>query len=370
MLCKNIVRSSSLFIIFSVIFSVSMSAQDQKGGQQFKLTNLFNSTDLEDGCYRIPALITASNGDLIAAIDERVENCGDLRSNRDINIVIRRSSDNGQMWSEIETVVDYPFGQSASDPSMILDRQTNTLWMFFNYMDLEREKDIYYLKAISSSDHGKTWSDPIDITSQITKQEWHDDFKFITSGRGIQTSDGTLLHTLVNLDEGVFLFGSEDHGENWFFIDSPIKPADESKVVELSDGSWMVNSRVADMGMRYVHKSADRGKTWNSTPDSTLLDPGSNASLIQHRSNDNQSILLFSNSKHSDERKNMTVRASYDEGKSWTDGKTIYSGSAAYSSMSILENGNIGLFFEADNYSKAIFVEIPNDSLLEGTLRK
>jgi sialidase-1 len=256
-------------------------------------------------------------------------------------------------------VVDYPFGQSASDPSMILDRQTNTLWMFFNYMDLEHEKDIYYLKVISSNDHGKTWSDPIDITSQITKPEWHDDFKFITSGRGIQTSDGTLLHTLVNLDKGVFLFGSEDHGQNWFFIDSPINPADESKVLELSDGSWMVNSRVSDIGMRYVHTSADRGKTWNSTPDSTLVDPGSNASLIRYTTDENRSILLFSNSNHHDERKNMTVRASFDEGKTWTNGKTIYPGSAAYSSMAVLQNGNIGLFFEKDDYSENVFVVFP-----------
>lgn len=364
MLHKYFFRRFFHFIIFSLICCVSLSAEEPEGNQNFEFINLFNSADLEDGCYRIPALITASNGDLIAAIDERVENCGDLRSNRDINIVIRRSSDNGETWSEIETVVDYPFGQSASDPSMILDRQTNTLWMFFNYMDLENEQDIYYLKAVSSNDNGKTWSDPVDITSQITKPEWHDDFKFITSGRGIQSSDGTLLHTLVNLDEGVFLFGSEDHGQKWFFIDSPINPADESKVIELSDGSLMVNSRVADIGMRYVHTSTDHGKTWTSKPDSTLTDPGSNASLIRHVDENDQSILFFSNSKDPDDRKNMTVRTSFDEGKTWTEGTTIYPGSAAYSSMTILENGNIGLFFEKDNYSENVFMTFPLDSLI------
>ena len=176
-------------------------------------------------------------------------------------------------------------------------------------------------------------------------------------------SDGTLLHTLVNLNDGVFLFGSEDHGQNWFFIDSPINPADESKVIELSDGSWMVNSRVADIGMRYIHISADHGRTWTSKPDSTLIDPGSNASLIRHATDENQSILFFSNSKHPDERNNMTIRTSYDEGKTWTKGTTIYPGSAAYSSMTVLENGNIGLFFEKDNYSENVFMTIPLDSL-------
>ena len=71
-------------------------------------------------------------------------------------------------------------------------------------MDLDYEKDVYYLKVIKSSDNGKTWSKPQDITTQISNPEWHKDFKFITSGRGTQTANGTLLHTLVNLQKGVF----------------------------------------------------------------------------------------------------------------------------------------------------------------------
>lgn len=342
---------------FFLILIPGLLAQNQKEAQPFKFINLFNSGDLEQGCYRIPALITAPNGDLIAAIDQRVENCGDLRSNRDINIVIRRSRDNGESWTDIETVVDYPFGESASDPSMIVDVETGKIWMFYNYMDLENEKNIYYLKAVFSSDHGKSWSEPVDITSQITKPEWHEDFKFITSGRGIQTSDGTLLHTLVHLEKGVFQFGSKDHGKSWFFIDNPIHPADESKVVELEDGSWMINSRVSDLGMRYIHISEDRGRTWTSYPDSTLKDPASNASLVLYPTDDESSVLLFSNSNSPDERKNITVRVSLDEGETWTEGKTIYPGSAAYSSMTVLENGEIGLFFEKDDYSQNVFVK-------------
>ena len=338
MLLWSSIRRSIIVLKFSAILAVSLTAQAQENEQEFAFTNLFNSTELGEGCYRIPALVTASNGDLIAAIDERVENCGDLRSNRDINIVIRRSSDNGDTWTEIETVVDYPFGESASDASMIIDNETGKIWMFYNYMDLENEEDIYYLKAVSSSDNGKSWSDPIDITSQITKPDWHQDFKFITSGRGTQTSDGTLIHTLVHLDKGAFLFGSRDNGNSWFFIDNPLHPADESKIVELKDGSWMVNSRVSDIGMRYVHISSDKGTTWTSYPDSNLIDPGSNASLIRYPTNNDKSILLFSNSKSPNERKNLTLRVSFDEGETWPDSKIIYSDSAAYSSMTVLAN--------------------------------
>ncbi len=361
-----------LIIIFSAISLVVYSQNEniQTKDEVLNFKNLFD-TKLKPGvsCFRIPAIITAPNGDLITAIDERVPTCGDLKWNEDINIVVRRSIDNGEAWSKIETVVDYPKGKSASDPSMIVDNVTGTIFLFFNFMDLENEKNVYYLKLIKSIDNGKTWGAPIDITSQIAKSEWHNDFKFITSGRGIQTSSGKLLHTLVNLENGLHLFGSDDHGESWYLIDTPIIPGNESKIVELIDGTWMINSRINGKGIRFVHTSTDGGATWLSKPDSSLIDPGCNASIIRYTSikeGADKNRLLFSNAKMKDDRINMTVRISYDEGKSWTEGKTIYKDGSAYSSMSILLNGDIGLFFEKDNYQENVFVRIKLEWLTDG----
>lgn len=351
-----------------VAFSQAEKPTAEKDGPVF--TDLFNASAQDDiACYRIPAIVTAPNGDLIAAIDERVPSCGDLKWSDDINIVIRRSSDNGNSWSEIETVVDYPSGQSASDPSMIVDKVTGTIFMFYNFMDLQNEKDVYYFKVIKSTDNGQTWSPPIDITTQISKPEWQSDFKFITSGRGIQTSTGKLLNTLVNLNNGLHLYGSDDHGNNWYLIDTPITPGDESKVVELVDGTWMINSRVNGAGYRVVHISTNEGETWFTETDSSLADPGCNASIIRYtstKSGDDKNRLLFSNANSKDGRINMTVRVSYDEGKSWTVGETVYGGGSAYSSMTILPNGDIGLFFEKDNYRKNVFVRLTLDWLTDG----
>lgn len=361
-----------LIILFSaislVVYPQTDNTQIENSVPDFK--NLFNANmKAEVSCYRIPAIITAVNGDLIAAIDERVPSCGDLKWSKDINIVIRRSVDNGDSWSEIETVVDYPFGKSASDPSMIVDKVTGAIFLFFNFMDLDNEKDIYYFKVVKSIDNGQTWSSPIDITSQIAKPEWQNNFKFITSGRGIQTSSGKLLHTLVNLEKDLHLFGSDNHGESWYLIDTPIIPGDESKIVELTDGTWMINSRVNGKGFRFVHTSTDQGATWLSEPDSSLIDPGCNASIIRYTSVNegaDKNRLLFSNVKTKDSRTNITIRISYDEGKSWTEGKTIYSGSAAYSSMSVTENGDIALFFEKDNYQENVFVRLTLEWLTDG----
>ncbi|SIQ99184.1 sialidase family protein [Maribacter ulvicola] len=332
--------------------------------------DLFNSSMAEGvACYRIPAIVTAPNGDVIAAIDERVPSCGDLKWSKDINIVIRRSSDNGNTWTPIETVVDLPFGKSVSDPSMIVDETTKEIFMFYNYMDLDKERDIYYFHVVKSSDNGKTWSKPQDITDQIAKVDWRTDFKFITSGRGIQTKSGKLLHTMVNLNSGLHLFASDDHGKSWYLIDTPIQPANESKVVELVDGRWMINSRVNKSGMRYTHISSDEGKTWTSSPEPGLIDPGCNGSIIRYTSIEQgfkKNRLLFSNAKMVKGRENMTVRISYDEGKTWSEGKTIYTGGSAYSSLTVLENGDIGLFFEKDGYKENPFISFSLKWLTEG----
>lgn len=352
-------------LILIVFFALSANAQDptyQMAEGIKSHQDLFN-TSMNDSvsCYRIPALVTAPNGDLIAAIDERVPSCNDLRGSDDINIVIRRSSTNGETWTPIETVIDFPIGQSASDPSMIVDEITEEIFLFYNFMNLDTEKDIYYLHVMKSSDNGKTWSEPKDITSQIAKPEWHKDFKFITSGRGIQTSTGKLLHCMANLTSGMHVFGSDDHGKTWFLIDTPISPADESKIVELADGSWMINSRANKKGLRYIHTSPDEGKTWDTKPDPTLIDPGCNASIIRYtaiKDGFKKNRLLFSNAKTTKGRTNLTIRVSYDEGKTWTDGKTIYKGPSAYSSLTVLKNGDIGVFFEKDEYTKNEFARL------------
>lgn len=356
-------KKHTLFILI-VLFAFYVNAQNKahqmaKGIKSHQ--DLFN-TSMNDSvsCYRIPALVTAPNGDLIAAIDERMPSCNDLRGSDDINIVIRRSSTNGKTWGPIETVMNFPLGRSASDPSMIVDEITKEIFLFYNFMNLETEKDVYYLHVMKSSDNGKTWSKPEDITSQISKPEWHKDFKFITSGRGIQTSTGKLLHCMANLNSGMHVFGSDDHGKTWFFIDTPIAPADESKIIELIDGTWMVNARANNKGLRYVHTSTDEGKTWITKADSTLIDPSCNASIIRYTSVKNgfkKNRLLFSNAKTMKGRTNLTVRISYDEGKTWTEGKTIYEGPSAYSSLTVIQNGDIAVFFEKDEYTKNVYAQ-------------
>ena len=343
-------------ILFVFLFPLLIFSQKS----DLKFYEVFSkSQNSKVSCYRIPSIITTDKGTIIAAADERVSSCNDLKSNRDINIVIRTSNDEGKSWSSINRLIDYPFGESASDPSMIFDKKTKQIYLFYNYMNLEKDKDVYYLKYVTSLDNGITWSQPIDITDQISKPEWKNDFKFITSGRGFQTRDGALLHCLVNLQNGTHVFGSNDHGKTWYIADAPISLGDESKIVELNDGSWLVNSRVNNKGIRYSHISKNQGKSWTTRPEINLIDPGCNASLVKYDYGNyiNSNLLLLSNINNQSTREEIVIRHSLNGGETWSEPRIIYAGSAAYSSMTVLNNGEIGLLFERDNYSKNVFTK-------------
>ena len=162
---------------------------------------------------------------------------------------------------------------------------------------------------------------------------------------------------------------SDDHGKTWFLIDTPVEPANESKIVELADGSWMINSRVNGAGMRYSHITKDEGRTWESKAEPALIDPGCNGSIIRYTSIEDghtRNRLLFSNASSKDSRENLTVRVSYDEGQTWTEGKSVYSGGSAYSTMTVLDNGDIGLLFEKDGYKENVFVRFSLAWLTDG----
>ena len=107
--------------------------------------------------------------------------------------------------------------------------------------------------------------------------------------------------------------------------------------------------------MRYVSISKDQGESWESREEVSLIDPSCNAAIIRYKYK-GKNCLLFVNAAAKDNRKNLMLRISYDEGKSWTIGRTIFTGAAAYSDIVILKNGEIGILFERNNYKENVFV--------------
>ena len=122
--------------------------------------------------------------------------------------------------------------------------------------------------------------------------------------------------------------------------------------MELNDGRLMLNMRTYDRArLRKVCLSRDGGATWEGGyDDPTLLEPPCQASILRYTwpENGGKSRILFANPA-SHKRENMTVRLSYDEGKTWAVAKSLWAGPAAYCCMAALPDGNVVLLFEAGN---------------------
>lgn len=341
---------------------------------------IFSANEGGSKNFRIPAIATAMNGDLVATIDARYGG-GDMQYNKKVQIAFKRSADNGKTWTDMELMTTFPKGEVGSDPSLIVNKKTGKIFCFYNYLDHNSEfnkkapgkRAVDYRHYVQSSkDHGKTWSKPRDIREEIMPDHVQArDFVFISSGRGIQRENGDLLHTITHVGKGGYLFGSKDGGKTWgaYKEKAIYTPANENKVVELSDGALMINARNNGGKFRYVHRSTDQGASWTGAKDLNLPDPSCNAEpLVYTRKKDGyaKDRLLFVNACSLKGRKNLVLSISYDDGKTWKHRKCLKKGSAAYSSMTICKNGDIGIFYEDNKAKEMIFVRTTLKALTDG----
>lgn len=336
---------------------------------------------------RIPAVRTAPNGDLVAAFDARWNNINDLGTGKgeEVEIAASRSTDGGRTWSAPKIIHDFPWTATekwgGTDPSLIVDRETKTIFCLYNVRNHANPRR--HLRWVqSSTDNGLTWSAPRDITAELFRPGWtRERYSFMTSGGGTQLKDGTLLAVINDFAaHEANVFGSSDHGKAWRFFGKPVGVADETKIVELGDGTWMLNARSwAPQGnyRREVYLSKNHGETWVSCPDNGLLDTGANGALWKTRFPDGCSALLLSNC-HSEGRQNLTLKVSFDEGKTWPKTFSLWPGIAAYSDITELPDGRIGILYEAgdrelyERFDFAVFSpeELAGPVPVEQTLRE
>ena len=315
--------------------------------------------------YRIPAIATTNKGTLIVIADARVSKNRDLPNN--IDLVMRRSTNSGAAWEPMKVILDYPGLAGVGDPCIVVDRDTGTIWVFALYgpkgiglfaskvsPDEQRAK----ILAVKSDDDGRTWSKPVILDGQANSKKWF--CALASPGSAIQMRDGVLVVPgYYRPDKGrrmnSFIFYSTDHGKTWRFSDGPnvkgSQSASEAAVIELNDGSLMLNMRNHyKKGCRAVSTTRDMGKTWSEiTFAKALPEPVCQASMIRYtstRDGYDKDRIVFSNPSKSRGRTSMTVKMSYDEGKTWPVSRTIHTGPSAYSCMTILADGSIGLFYE------------------------
>ena len=337
----------------------------------------------QDGyaCYRIPSLIATPKGTLLAFCEGRKFNDMDESPT---DMVLKRSLDGGKTWLPMQIVVK-AVPESAMDSCPVIDRSTGSVILVYDLWpeyikdtwpkDYKRKpglgRDSVTAWVTVSRDEGATWSEPLDITAMAKKATWSN---FIHGpGVGIQMRSGRIvIPCCYQMGEWRnFVIYSDDCGKTWHLSDNEIGPGvDESQVVELSDGSLVLNMRSSrGKGCRAVSTSKDGGKTWSPLADCPALpEPVCQGSILRYTWADSQgkSRILFANPGGARERANGTVRLSYDEGATWPVAKTIQPGYFGYCCLTVLPDWSICCLFENDGCSKATFLRFSLDWLTDG----
>ena len=355
---------------------------------------------------RIPGLTTSKKGTLLAIYDARWNSGRDLQG--DIDIALNRSEDGGQTWQPMQRILDQKeWGglpekfNGVSDACILTDKRSGTifvagLWMH-GILDRNTGKWIEGLTEDSpqwihqwhargsqpgtgvketcqflitrSEDDGKTWSEPINITAQNKRPEWW--LLAPAPGHGITLQDGTLVFPTQGRDKDGKPFSnitySKDGGKTWTTSNPAYSNTTECMVVELADGSLMLNMRdnrnhgVKSPNGRRICVTKDLGQTWTEHPTShaVLTEPTCMASIHRHDYK-KKSLLAFMNPNSYRARNQLTLKFSLDEGMTWPEKYWLLLdewGGFGYSCITSIDQETLGVVYEGSG-AQIVFQKI------------
>lgn len=386
-------RINILSLVF-FICSISIYAQSP-------FSVIYTSGQEGHKTYRIPAIIQNGRGNLLTFAEGRVQGSNDFG---DINIVLKRSADEGKTWSALFTLVDFQDLQ-AGNPTPILDSTDprfpkGRIFLFYNTgnnheNEIREGKGLREVWYITSVDGGLLWSEPVNITSQVHRPNqptlnaaytFKEDWRHYANGPGhaMQFTQGLYAGRILiaaNHSEGprgergsdyrAHTFYSDDHGATFHLGASiSIPGSNESSATEISGGRLLMNIRNqrGDVRQRIISLSDDGTASWKETYfDSQLPDPICQGSILTIAQKKGAFTLAFSNAADTKNRDNLTIRISKDDGRTWPISIPIDNGAAsgespkdftAYSDLVLLDSKHIGIVYERKDYSQIVFKKI------------
>ena len=346
--------------------------------------------------YRIPAIISLPNQDLLAFAEGRVNGSDDFG---DVNLVMKRSKDLGKTWSDLKMLVDYDSLQ-AGNPAPVVDMfdpdyPNGVVYLFFNTgnnheYDIRMNRGVREVWMMKSFDLGATWEEPVNITMQThrpnnpdfnPKYKFPEDWRHYanTPGHAFQFQKGKYkgrIFVAANHSKGdpqdkfseylAHGFFTDDHGKTFSISESvEIPGSNESIAAELPNDRMImsVRNQKGDIRQRILAFSSDGGASWDKAEfEEELPDPVCQGSIISLTDTSNRFTLVHSNNADTSHRNNLTLKFSYAEGKTWPKsmlidgiedpGKTSYTG---YSDLVSPKQNVIGIIYEKENYSKIVY---------------
>lgn len=326
--------------------------------------------------FRIPAIVRAHDGDLLAFAEGRHDSAGDTGA---IDVVLRRSADDGRTWGPLAVVATNGNGTAGNPSPVVLPKGRIVLLTTHNganatESEIMRDQvsavDTRRVFVQSSMDDGWTWTQAREITAQAKLPNWR--WYATGPGHAIVLRHGPHIGRIIvpanhsiapppgSADTGAEakyygghdLF-SDDSGETWhigFTDDNPdgYINVNETTVAELPDGTLYFNSRDAGgtaPGNRVDAYSRDGGATLAAPyqPQPDLVGPQVEGNVLQPS---RAELLLFSGPADPTTRAVMRIRVSTDSGHTWQDGFTVSTQPAAYSDLIELDPTTVGLLYE------------------------
>ncbi|MDQ3622122.1 MAG: glycoside hydrolase [Verrucomicrobiota bacterium] len=369
---------------YTALLSFALLAPMAFGAEPFiEKIDLFKAGEGGYKLYHIPGIVVTAKGVVLAWCEARQKG-GDWDN---IHILLRRSTDDGKTWSDPKNIADVP-GPKTKNPFSLVIKNVNPTDVTYNNPVLIADRDgtvhmlfcLEYMRCFyqRSTDDGVSWSTPVEVTSTFEKFRPAYDWKVLATGpdHGIQLENGRLI-VPVWLSTGTggnahrpsvtATIYSDDAGKTWQASEIAVPCTDEwinpneTVAIELADGRVMLNVRNESRAHRRLVTISEDGATGWSTPkfDDALLEPICMGSIIRLSlaKDGGRNRILFSNPDNlsradgkeepgkNRDRKNVSVKLSYDEGQTWAEAKPIEPGPSMYSDLAVTKSGTILCFY-------------------------
>ena len=420
----NIRKFALVAMTLSAMGFSSMNAQTAASAVDGKKQTIYSSVNHASTPYRIPAVATLNNGTVLAIADQRP--CGADVGNGEVDIYAKVgtiAANGSYSWnpSAIDPsvsgglkIADGTSSNGYGDAAVVVDRESGKVLVIcvsgkVVFSSGSSSKHNKMARIVGSAD-GLSWETPQDVTTAFFDNLLPDAYTmFMASGRMIQSQHvkvgdyyriyGVLLvrekSGWFSKSNNNYVVYSDDFGASWKVLGGSycLKGGDEAKVEELPNGDLVMSSRTS--GGRYynVFKFTDLNSASGSWGSATKYSFGgsnsTNGELMLYKglvdANGTEYNVMLQSLPTGSSRSNVAVfykafatsKTSWDVSdftSGWTKGIEVDNGASAYSTMTILPNGQVGFLYEDDydtskasgDYSNIVYVPLTVEEITGG----